>query len=153
MDVMRLRAILSETTVQLRKGKPMERDANGATHLYFMPNESEVSDDLIKIDLHFIVIGVDKGAAERRKDELMDILGEYPQPERLAGGPSYIEVGGAIGDQGAALQLFALGEALDLWKVITPKVMGIEGPAADELAGKGMVMISGFKQEQEVIAS
>ena len=78
-------------------------------------------------------------------DELIAILKTYPQPERLAGGPSYIEVGGEIGDQGAAFQLFALGKVLGLWDIITPEKLGITGPEANQMAGMGFVMMSGFK--------
>jgi len=79
------------------------------------------------------------------RGEIITILKDYPQLERLAGGPSYIEVGGVIGDQGAAFQLFALGEVLGLWKVVTPKILGMDDATARQLAGSGMIMISGFK--------
>ena len=76
----------------------------------------------------------------------MEILRGYPEPERLAGGPSYIEIGGVLGDQQEAFLLFALGKVLGLWSVITPATLGFEGPEADQLAGAGMVNMSGFKE-------
>lgn len=126
-----------------------ENDLPGGTvTIDAMPHESKVEDNgIVKVDCHFVVIGVHKAAAGAHKEELISILKEYPKPDRLAGGPSYIEMGGEIGDQGAAFQLFAVGEVLGLWKVITPKTLGITGPAADEVAGGGLVMISGFKPE------
>ena len=42
-------------------------------------------------------------------------------------GPSYIELGAWIGDQGLALALMGLGSALGIWGIITPQTLGIEG--------------------------
>ena len=164
MNLDRLYQILRGTTVQLRKGEEIEGDPQlvtaiknlkegddidklpgGSVHIYAIPHESQVKSGIEKVDLHFIVVGVDKAGAEQIKDELIAILKTYPQPERLAGGPSYIEVGGEIGDQGAAFQLFALGKVLGLWDIITPEKFGITGPEADQLAGGGFVMITGFR--------
>ena len=150
MNLDRLYQILRETTAQLRKGEEIEGDnvdkfPSDSVHIYAMPHESQAKDGIEKVDLHFIVVGVDKAKAEKYKDELVAILKTYPQPERLAGGPSYIEVGGGIGDQGAAFQLFALGKVLGLWDVITPEKLGITGSEADQMAGMGFVMMSGFR--------
>lgn len=132
MNFEQLYRILGETTVQLRK----------------MPHESKAGNGFEKVDCHFIVVGVDKEMAEKRREELLAVLREYPQPERLAGGPSYMEVGAVIGDQAKAFQLFALGKVLGLWDVITPAKMGITGAAADQMAGQGMVMITGLKADK-----
>lgn len=163
MDTNRLYEILAETTTQLRKGEVVEGtpalvDAimsgdkdkplpGGVVEIYAMPPESEAPADLEKVDCEFVVIGVDKAKAEARKAELIAILKTYPNAERLAAGPSYIEVGGVIGDQGAAFQLFALGKVLGLWSVITPKTLGFEGAEARQMAGMGYVMMSGFNAE------
>lgn len=163
MDLERLYKILGETTVQLRKGevlhgdKPLvdaikaaktpedfEKLPGGVVTIDAMPHESEAT-GVEKIDLEFVVIGVDRAKAEQHKAEFISILKAYPQPERLAGGPSYIEVGAEIGDQGAAFQLFALGKVLGLWDVITPKSMGFEGEEAAQMAGAGFVIMSGFR--------
>ncbi|MEK7452769.1 MAG: hypothetical protein AAB614_00890 [Patescibacteria group bacterium] len=164
MNINRLYQILRETTAQLRKGGEIEGDPKlvdavknfkegdnidklpgGSVHIYAMPHESQTKDGIEKVDLHFIVVGVDKAKAEHYKDELIAILKTYPQPERLAGGPSYIEVGSEIGDQGVAFQLFALGKVLGLWDIITPEKFGLTGSEANEMASMGFVMISGFK--------
>ena len=164
MNLDRLYEILRETTIQLRKGAEIEGDPalvkaikdfkgsddldklpGGVAEVYAMPHESEAKDGIVKVDCHFIVVGVDKAKAEKHRDELVAILKTYPMPDRLADGPSYIEVGGEIGDQGAAFQLFALGEVLGLWQVITPEKLGITGPEARQMAGMGFVMMSGFK--------
>ena len=151
MKVDRLYHILGETTVQLRKGEEVEEHQEGnlkVTEVYAMPHESEAEAELQKVDCIFLIIGVNKQKAEQYREELIGILKEYPEPERLAGGPSYIEVGGMLGDQGAAFQLFALGEVLGLWKVITGKMLGMDDETARQMAGSGMVMISGFKIER-----
>jgi len=62
--------------------------------------------------------------------------------ERLAGGPSYIELGGWIGDQGLAMAFMALGNHLGLWEVVTPQTLGIEGEQADQMMGMGFIMIA-----------
>jgi hypothetical protein len=92
-----------------------------------------------------MIVCVDQKKAQENKQNLIDILNTYPDPERLKGGPSYIEVGGVIGDQGTAFALFALGKVLGLWNVITPKTLGITGEQAREMAGMGFIMISGYE--------
>lgn len=161
MNLDRLYKILNETTMQLRKGGVYEGTpelveqakrggdeplkGGGVLEIYAMPHESEAHPGVEKVDLEFLVIGVDKAKAEEHRAELVDILKTYPQPDRLAGGPSYIEVGGEIGDQGAAFQLFALGKVLGLWDVITPATFGMSGAEAREAAGRGYIMMTGFR--------
>ncbi len=146
----RLHKILAVTCTQLRKGPEVTSEQSGGgmevITVQAMPHESAFAgrEGYAQIDVHFLTISVDLTEAEEHKAELIEILGAYPEPERLAAGPSYIEIGGVIGDQGAALTLFALGEALDLWRVLTPATLGIEGSDAKDLAGRGMVLMSGF---------
>lgn len=166
MDTKTLYKILAETTVQLRKGEVFEGTpelvaqarsgakelkGGGVLHVYAMPSVSEAPDTLVKIDVEFMVIGVDKEKAEAAKADLIKILKTYPQPEQLAAGPSYIAVGAEIGDQGAAFQLFALGAVLGLWEIITPKTLGLEGAEAREAAGHGFVMITGWIPEKKAM--
>lgn len=111
----------------------------------------------VVVDVGFELLAVDRIAAEPFKQELQDILALYPgtiYPDLppLAQGPSYIHVGGALGSQGRALCLFALGEALDFWRVITPKRLfhdmagdDISDAEAREMAGRGLVMIDGYR--------
>lgn len=155
MDIDRLYHILSDTTVQLRKGAEVEHEQIGnvdVTHVYEMPHESEALPTVEKVDCALLVIGVDRTRAEQHRSELIALLDAYPEPERLTGGPSYIEVGAAIGDQGAAFQLFALGQVLGLWTVITPRTLGFDDDASvREMAGRGLVMISGYKSSQPLV--
>lgn len=160
MNCERLHEILAETTVQLRKGEVFEGTpelveqaargddelkGGGALEVYAMPHEKEALPHVEKVDVEFMTIGVDRERAEIRRQEFTNILDTYPEPDRLSAGPSYIEVGAQIGDQGAAFQLFALGKTLGLWDVITPAVMGITGDMARQMAGQGFVMISGYR--------
>lgn len=150
MNLNRLYEILGETTVQLRKGERVidHETASGlqVREIYLMPHVSDATaDDIEMVDCHFLVIGVDKRRIEQHRAELIEILATYPEPERLAEGPSFIEVGAVIGDQGAAFQLFALGEVLGLWKVVTPARLGITDKAkADHMAGGGLVLMTGY---------
>ena len=148
MNVETIHLILHKCCIALRKGEAVVTEApvNGVqvTHMFAMPHESEALPEVKKVDVHFITIGVDLVEAAKHKDALVAELEKWPN-DRLTHGPSYIEVGAELGSQDAALGLFGLGEALDLWKVITPKTMHVEGPQADVLAGQGFVMISGFR--------
>jgi hypothetical protein len=146
MNTKLLYEILAECTVQLRKGPQIsgkQLPGVDVVEIYMMPDESEAPDDMFKLDVFFLVVGVDLEKAEARKTELLDVLSSYPNPERLAGGPSYIEVGAEIGDQSAAFQLFAIGKALGLWDVITPETFGFSGEKARAMAGQGFVMMTG----------
>lgn len=62
--------------------------------------------------------------------------------ERLVQGPSYIELGAWIGDQGNAMALMGLGEILGLWKVITPATLHMPVESHAQLAGSGFVMLA-----------
>lgn len=152
MDLNRLHRILDETTVQLRKGEILTTSNAGPvliTTLDMNPSVADARDDLELVDLEFLIVGVDKAHAETFRDELVAIMKTYPHQLRLAGGPSYIEVGGVIGDQGAAFQLFALGKVLGLWNVMTPATLGFTGEEAKRMAGNGFVMMAGYKVDRD----
>lgn len=165
MDIEKLRKILAETTVELRKGpvfqgtpelvEQAERGngklaGGGVLEVYMMPHVDEAPANIERVDVVFEVIGVDLTVAEKHRADLIAILNNYPQPECLAVGPTYIEVGGVIGSQSAAFQLFALGKALGLWSLITPATMGFEGEEARQMAGNGFIMITGYQRQARV---
>ena len=135
--------ILTETTQVFRKGTEVVHEPSGAVSIYGYPHVSDAA-GLELVDCHFVVVGVDKAKAEEHAGGFAEVLAGYPALDRLAGGPSYIEVGGEIGDQAAAFRLFALGQVLGMWTVITPATLGLSGPEADEFAGRGFVMMSGW---------
>jgi hypothetical protein len=94
------------------------------------------------VNVHFFWVSAVDGPT---KEGLLALLQrEYPDMDRLKRGPSYIEIGGAIGDQALALRLIGLGGLVKLWPVITPELLGIAEPEASELAGGGFVMAGGF---------
>jgi len=105
------------------------------------------------VDCHFIDVGFTDAVSTRTAREFYALvadaeIGEFGSisMERLAAGPSYIEIGGWVGDQTLAFQFMALCEYYHLSKVITPNSLGITGqPLADSLAGSGYVMLAGFK--------
>ncbi len=153
MNVHRLLEILEETTYLLRKGEPVTENVVAGVKVVQIenfPHKSQVEPG-IKVDCHFVVVVVDKPTAKKYRDEVLDILKDWPSESwgqavsKLEEGPSYIVVGGVLGDQGSAFLLFALGQVLGFWNVVTPKSLGITGPEADEVAGLGLVMIDGFK--------
>jgi hypothetical protein len=133
MNLERLQKVLRETTVVLRRSELVESLANYA-------------DEFELVDCHLSLVCVDKRLAESYRTEFVDILASYPEPRSLAKGPSFIEVGCVLGGEETAFQFFALGKVLGLWQVITPFEMGVKGPAADELARIGWVIISGLKK-------
>jgi hypothetical protein len=151
MNMDRLYEILMECTIQLRTGEPVtteQRPGLTVTTLNFNPHESEARPDLEKVDLVLLKVGVDKAKAEGHKAELISLMRQFPDPVMLRGGPSYIHVGGVLGDQGAAFQLFALGKVLGLWDIITPLTLHITDQDAIDMAGTGAVWISGFHGEE-----
>jgi hypothetical protein len=146
MNTKRLYEILSDCTVQLRKGEEVTDTTLDSglwvREIYAMPHESEALPTVEKVDMVFLTIGVDKAEAEKHRAELHAILSEYP---RFKDGPSYIEVGAEIGDQGAAFQLFAVGKVLGFWDVVTPMMLGFKGDEARDMAGLGYIMVTGLR--------
>lgn len=147
MDLTALARILDATTTVYRKGpEVVERDAAGVrvVEVFGCPPPEALPAAATRVDVHFVLVGVDMTAARVAEPDLRALLATYPAPDRLAGGPSYIEAGAVLGSQEAALRLFALGEALGLWTVITPARLGITGASADQMAGGGLVLMSGY---------
>ena len=145
MDLKRLGEILYETTREYRKGAVVERSAGAVmdvSEVYIMPHVSEAPDTHQLVDCEFLEIGVDKTKAERLKPDLIEVLKGYPEMDRFIGGPSYIEVGGVLGDQSAAFRLFALMKVLGLGDLITPATFGFKGQEARDAAGSGFIMIA-----------
>ena len=144
----RLYEILSETTAMFRRGDAVQEESRpglDVTHIYAMPHVADAAPSLERVDLHFVEIGVDRAKAEAIRADFINILNSWPAREELAGGPSYIAVGAIVGSQSAALQMFALGKVLGLWQVITPAMFGLTGREADDMAGAGYVMITGYR--------
>lgn len=147
MNVDLLWDIVQDATTEFRKGAAVTTDARSdieVVHVYAMPHADRAPDELEQVDVHFEIVGVDRERAEARRDELLSVLREWPDG-RLATGPSYIEAGGVVGDQGVALRLYALGQVLGFWEVVTPARLGLTGESAEQAAGAGYVMVTGFR--------
>lgn len=157
-----VRALLDATTTMYRKGAAVERHDEGAVQVTEVwlgvdaqPDEPP-TDETTVVDVHFFTVAVDRRAAATWADTFYALCDAWPpdrtyMPEdRLAGGPSYIELGAQVGTlmgQQDALRLMALGEVLGAWKVITPaRLFGadVSQREADRAAGQGYVMISGY---------
>jgi len=155
MNSGRLYDILQDTTQVYRKGAEVEERQVGGVRVvevfgYPHTSESQESKRYEKVDVVFVDIVVDKEKARQYKRELEDLLMGYPEPERLAGGPSYIELAPNLGlEQESAFRLMALGETLGFWKIMSGKSFGLGDQEALELAGQGLLMISGYKPRGE----
>ena len=120
------------------------------------PNPQEHQPQGHTADVFFFKVGLADPDCDRAAmaEELRAALtAEYPDQERLRGGPSYIEMGAALGDQGYALTLMGLGELAGLWTVIRPDTLGFQGEKAQQMAGNGMVMISGLRPAEERVSA
>ena len=101
--------------------------------------------EAVEIDAHFFVCAVDPAGAEAALGAVVAWCEAYPDPDRLAGGPTFVEVAEVAGDPVTAIRIFAVGEVLGLWNVITPERLGFSGTEAEEMAAKGLVMITGYQ--------
>ncbi len=150
MNSKKLYGILKETTEVYRKGAAISEKYVGdtkVTEIYNCPHSSQSpnSEKYEKVDMVFVDVLVDREKAEQRKSDLEGILAEYPQPDRLAGGPSYIELSPNCGlEQEGGLRLMALGKVLGLWDVVSGKSFGLGEAETLELAGNGLLMITGY---------
>jgi hypothetical protein len=150
MDTEKLYQIVKDTTRVYRKGSSVEKRKVGnidVTELFGYDHTSEAptGDDFDKVDMVFVDVVVDRKKAEKHRADLTKILRNYPQPERLAGGPSYIELAPNLEmEQEGALRLMALGKTLGLWDVISGKTLGMDDAMARQLAGQGFLMLSGY---------
>lgn len=142
--------ILPSVTQVYRKGESITKHEVGnlqVTEIYAYPHQETKDESHTSFDLHFVTISVDPIQAQACKEQFIAWLHSYPQQERLAGGPSYIEFAAVAEiDQESAFRIFALGAALDLWHIITPEFMGFDGAEADAMAGNGFIMITGYNK-------
>jgi hypothetical protein len=152
-DVKRLSEIIMEVSHQFRKGAEVtNEDRPGGiqvTHVYMMPHTDQAPSSLAMVDVWFINVGVDRALAEARREEIVGILNQWPD-QSLKSGLSYITIGGVLGSQDLALMLLAIGKVLGFWNIVTPAIAGLKygDPKADEMAGVGFIMASGYKTER-----
>lgn len=116
--------------------------------------------DTTTINCHFVEVGFTEALAELGHDEFAALIracaaGEFTRMDDAAwaAGPSYLTVGGWIGDQTLAFQFMAACVAHGLAPgVITPARLGFTGAAGDAMAGGGLVMLAPMRlpEAQEV---
>ena len=154
MNTQKLYDIIQDSTRVFRKGKAVEQRQVGNVNVvelfgYDHTSEAPSGDNFDKVDMIFVDVVVDKARAKQYRGELAELLKGYPQPERLAGGPSYIELAPNLGmEQERALRLMALGKVLEMWDVMNAKTLGMDDATARRMAGQGFLMISGYKPSE-----
>jgi len=154
MNAQKLYDIVQDSTRVFRKGESVETRQVGNVDVvelfgYDHTNEAPSGDNFDKVDMIFVDVVVDKARAEQYRGALAEQMRAYPQPERLAGGPSYIELAPNMGmQQEGALRVMALGKTLGMWDVMSAKTLGMDDATAREMAGQGFLMISGYKPSE-----
>lgn len=138
-------------TVVYRKGEVVkEHQTKNGSRVITIDAFPEAPYHGVLFDLHFVEVGFTEAVGAPGKDDFVAAIraaledgGEFANLTRedLAGGPSYITLGGWLGDQTLAMQFIALCKFHDLGQIITPATIGItDRVKADELAGAGFVM-------------
>lgn len=151
MNTKKLYDIIEGSTKVYRKGETIQQKQVGNLQVtqvfgYESTEKAPKGNHVDKIDMIFVDVVVDKTKAEHYKSDLIKILKEYPQPDRLAGGPSYIELAPNLGmEQEGALRVMALGKMLGLWDILSGKTLGASDKETLEMAGSGFLMISGYE--------
>lgn len=80
-------------------------------------------------------------ALERAVDQKVGEFSDIDR-ERFLAGPSYIELGSWLGDQGDAISLIGLGAIFGFWDVASPAIVGIQGDQAQQMMGMGFLFPS-----------
>ena len=100
----------------------------------------------------FKVRAVGNPVAEELTDAIKAHSGEWGEVDLFDGKEhNYMEIGGWIGDQGAAMMLMGLGSILGLWRLMTPRSMlGADLPddLVMQMAGMGMVAIQALPRPE-----
>jgi len=116
---------------------------------------AEVAPDAVRINLHFVEIAPTAEFPDR--EELIAVVraalgpGEFTTmwAEDLAGGPSYITLGGWLGSQDLALMLIGAVELAGISPAITPTMLGMDDEMANVMAGNGFIMLGPFPRWAE----
>ena len=112
-------------------------------HALRLPRESDIPEAVDVV--HFKVVAKPSADAETLRELIDQHDGEFGFVDIFDGGEhSYIELGGWLGDQGAALTLMGMGTHLGLWQLLSPKtVLGnlVDAETEARLAGQGLICI------------
>lgn len=120
-----------------------------------MRGGSSTRESLGQVDVIFFGFCVEPGTtAEALRAAIAEHKGEWCEVNVFDGElHSYIELGGWIGDQGAALRFIGLGAVLGLWKLVTPVTLfgdALEPHMVGNLAGQGYL---GLRAERSPASS
>ena len=151
----RLMELLNDSTCLISKGGATSRKLPGISLLLWglmVPLEDPRTEALLKIDCQFITVGVNTEQAERHRAEFLEFLEEYPEPNKLADGPTYKHLAEIVGDEVTALRVFGLGQALGVWNVLLPTDLGIPEDLAEEAADLGLIVTTGYRSKHHGIA-
>lgn len=141
--------VQSATTVY-RKGDVVTQQQEGGMRVVTVDAFPELPPGSKVVDCHFVWVGFTEAFTTMTADELYQAITDTEAgmfrsmgPQSWANGPSYIEIGGWIGDQTLAFQFMACCVAHGLANhVITPTLLGFDETQADQLAGAGLVLLS-----------
>lgn len=98
-------------------------------------------------DMVFFKVAAAEGADAVKLKELVtaSVGGSHCDVDLFDGNEhGYMELGGWMGDQGAALMLMGLGTVLGLWELMTPVTilkLAASDPLAQKMAGAGYVTV------------
>ncbi|MDA2921889.1 hypothetical protein MYX07_01340, partial [Patescibacteria group bacterium AH-259-L07] len=116
------------------RGKFIQRPAK--------PDVFEVEEGVIRVDCHYHIIDVDKAKAEKYYDKIITAIRTHIPQEDFDPDLDYKVAGKKIGGTSPAFRLFAVGHVLGLWRIVTPKTLGITNPQeADQMADAGLIMV------------
>lgn len=151
MDKARLMVVLRDSTCLISKGDSTRRVLPGIPVLLWglmlSAADPEVA-QLDQVDCQLITVGVNREQAEKHRAEFIGFLESYPEPKRLADGPTYKHLASIVGDDMTALRVFGLGQTLGLWNVVLPNQLGVDPEIADDAAELGMVVTTGYQSQQ-----
>lgn len=146
INVRRLQELLTRTTTILSKG------TNTRRYLKHLGYDRVLIDGFVDVDdwkdhvvdCQILSIGVALDNAALVAEEFEKVLGGF-DPAVLKEGPSYKYFVDYVGSELNAFRLLALGSALGLWHVLTPKdINDVPESIYNEAAVMGMVLMSGY---------
>lgn len=135
MGLIRLHQLLDESCFLTLPGEPITCVGDGTWE---------------HVDCLLVLVQVDLALAKKHEQEVLSLAKEALPERILANGANYLEVGELLGDEAMAFKLFAFGRAMNWWEIVLPEMLGVDDEnLALELAGNGLVMITGLNKEEE----
>jgi len=141
-------SVLNNSTILISKGEVTHARMPGIKAQLWgllLSETDPAANQFERVDFHFIQVGVNAKRAEVDRREFTRLLDTYPYPAKLSSGPSYKHVGSVLGDDLAALRLFALGKTLGLWKIRMPMDFGVDTDLLDYAVDLGFIVCDGYR--------